>query len=546
MSSDLHLPGFDGTTDDGSPCLCRVLPTLVVPPSVWVPLPASRPDQLLDAARACAAQWLRLRLAVTGPTPTPSDGVQLLEMEASMVSDSDIFFLFTGVWYSEQVSASEGSTVDPAASKYMSSKAKALVALIDSVSLQPAGQQLFVVLLSATAGQPGRLVVLRTGRDADVAAQVQIALAVPLSAASESVVRANVSAQHQATTRAAAQLSCLWGRGVDLGRARTQQQWRLQHIETAKLSLGMGRLTVGNLRRCGVDKDSLLWCLEMADRSWSERRVLLRDHFVCLFAAPATLDSEAVCVFRLDPDTHVVEDFDLGTTKANTAVRAAFSVRSPPGERVVLGADQHTASIWTAELRHTMASRATVFHGGHAFQRDAILSSPPLPPPASEAPTATQAADPDESVIEGLRVTIDSRLRRMCTDVMKSPPPHPEGHDVDAARLVIGQNCLAQGMDELVALRKWLASELPGRPGWIEWVVEAGVPALEEFFGWVQTACAPASPPLLPPLAVSRCSTGRSCRVIPQVSGQSTREVQGGREGSEQKNRPNHCRDAQS
>lgn len=73
--------------------------------------------------------------------------------------------------------------------------------------------RLHVVLLAcASVGAPGRLVLLRAHSGSDgVPPQVQIALAVPLSAPAEQVVREKVQQQIMEMSRITSRLMSGWG-----------------------------------------------------------------------------------------------------------------------------------------------------------------------------------------------------------------------------------------------------------------------------------------------------------------------------------------------
>ena len=79
---------FDGTAGSG-PCMRRVLPTHVVPPETWTPLPASEPSQLLAAAQRCEVQRLQLCLSLS-VTPYPESHMAEVELKAEMVASSDV------------------------------------------------------------------------------------------------------------------------------------------------------------------------------------------------------------------------------------------------------------------------------------------------------------------------------------------------------------------------------------------------------------------------------------------------------------------------
>jgi hypothetical protein len=94
----LHIQrpaSFDGTaagTGPGSGCwpqLRRVLPTHVVPPETWAPLPASEPAQLLGAAKRCTVQRLQLCLSLS-VTSYPDSHMVEVELKAEMVAPSDV------------------------------------------------------------------------------------------------------------------------------------------------------------------------------------------------------------------------------------------------------------------------------------------------------------------------------------------------------------------------------------------------------------------------------------------------------------------------
>lgn len=126
------------------------------------------------------------------------------------------------------------------------------------------------MVLSAAAGSPGRLVMLKEVGLGTRTKAVKIAMAVPLSAASDDIVRAHVLQQFCNSSRAHTQLSALWGRGAELARAKTQRQWRHQHIETCKLVFGLRSLRYADVRQHGLDRRCNLLCLEPSSKTWQK------------------------------------------------------------------------------------------------------------------------------------------------------------------------------------------------------------------------------------------------------------------------------------
>ena len=81
---------WDGTAAaNARPCMRRVLPTHVVPPETWTPLPASEPSQLLAAARRSNVQRLQLCLSLS-VTPYPENHMAEVELKAEMVASADV------------------------------------------------------------------------------------------------------------------------------------------------------------------------------------------------------------------------------------------------------------------------------------------------------------------------------------------------------------------------------------------------------------------------------------------------------------------------
>ena len=73
---------------------------------------------------------------------------------------------------------------------------------------------------------------------------------------------------------------------------------------------------------------------------------------------------------------------------------------------------------------------------------------------ASSSNQGSKVVEPEAKIVDGLRVMVQSQLRKMCADIMKSASTKPAGHDPDAARLILGQNFLARAEDEIVTLRR--------------------------------------------------------------------------------------------
>lgn len=512
--------------------------------------------------------------------------------------------MLTGTWYTEQVVPQAGV----ASSEALAAKAEALSALVDEVSLQRMGKdqpadagkgRLHVVLLSsASAGAPGRLVLLRAhGGTNGVPPHVQIALAVPLSAAPEKVVQQRVQQHVMEMSRAISRLTSTWGckkKPIDWA-AQLPGDHQLQ-VETCMLAFGTTTLELRVVSRLGVDKQGALRLLHRSSNAWPSRLVVLRRNFLLLYPLVedgSTSDALPSAVLRIDPDSDVIEGFDDSSGAAPHAASDStcrFALVAPTGEQAVLSApDEHAKLVWVDAIQFASSVISAPWGETHQFSRN-LLEGPPaksetavavepvrghaaspavdsgangnravesradstsiakangssasaaltvtdssklgqaaedldlasqgqellpralpsdthtdihtdtlqLPVPTENAPAAPAGAirsnDADAlnpSVIEDLREMVASKLRSICTDMMKGASSKPSGPDPSAAALVLGQNFLGRAQEEVAKLRRMVSAECNMEIDWINYVLGAGYPELEEFLGWVQAS----------------------------------------------------------
>ena len=516
--------------------------------------------------------------------------------------------MLIGTWYTEQVAPQAGV----ASSEALAAKAEALSALVDEVSLQRLGRadtgkgRLHVVLLSsASAGAPGRLVLLRAHASANgVPPHVQIALAVPLSAAPEKLVQQRVQQQVMEMSRAISRLTSTWGckkKPIDWA-AQLPGDHQL-HVETCMLAFGATTLELRVVSRLGIDKQGALRLLHRSSSAWPSRLVVLRQNFLLLYPLVEDSSSSDVlpsAVLRIDPDSDVIEDFDDSGAAAAVMAMAPhaasdsacrFALVAPTGEQAVLSApDEHAKLVWMDAIRFACSVVGAPWGETDQFSRN-LLDGPPAksetavavavgPVTARAASTAAgsdangnagvvesransnsiakpngssesaaltvTAADSSKSVgqpaeeslwasqelvarpsdndagtatdtlqlptenavaicaggnpshddgdaldpsqIEGLREMVASKLRSICTDMMKGASTTPSGPDPSAAALVLGQNFLGRAEGEVAALKLKVSAECNMEIDWINYVLGSAYPALEEFLGWVQAS----------------------------------------------------------
>ena len=97
---------------------------------------------------------------------------------------------------------------------------------------------------------------------------------------------------------------------------------------------------------------------------WQDGRLCLRDAYALVFAGAddrGGRDHEAALVFRMDPDTSVVEDLahfgesaELG--REGFALVAAGSTVGTHQQLLLSVADRHSQLSWLRELGHNLAS----------------------------------------------------------------------------------------------------------------------------------------------------------------------------------------------
>ena len=94
-------------------------------------------------------------------------------------------------------------------------------------------------------------------------------------------------------------------------------------------------------------------------------QVLLVEHFMLLYATRATSDLEAFCVFRLYPDTHIVEDFDFGDDMFHPCHLSCRRHRLPAYSRALAAAAAQPAACAVAAT--SAAGRASAASDPHRF-----------------------------------------------------------------------------------------------------------------------------------------------------------------------------------
>lgn len=92
-----------------------------------------QPAKLLAAAQETDVQRLQLCLSLHA-TPGPEQHPELVtvQLQATMMADSDPFFIMSGIWYQEQAVLQEGV----ASSEALAERAEALSILVNEISEQ--------------------------------------------------------------------------------------------------------------------------------------------------------------------------------------------------------------------------------------------------------------------------------------------------------------------------------------------------------------------------------------------------------------------------